>query len=43
MTRSFDLNRRSALFAATGLGLSVTFLGHQAFAILLMSPEFQRR
>ncbi len=32
MTRSFDLNRRSALFAATGLGLSVTFLGRQAFA-----------
>jgi len=32
MTRSFDLNRRSALIAATGLGLSVTFLGRQAFA-----------
>jgi uncharacterized protein (DUF1501 family) len=32
MTRSFDLSRRSALFAATGLGLSVTFLGRQAFA-----------
>ena len=32
MTRSFDLNRRSALLAASGLGLSVTFLGRQAFA-----------
>jgi uncharacterized protein (DUF1501 family) len=32
MTRSFDLNRRSALLAGAGLGLSVTFLGRQAFA-----------
>ena len=32
MTRSFDLSRRSALIAASGLGLSVTFLGRQAFA-----------
>ncbi|HEY3890075.1 MAG TPA: DUF1501 domain-containing protein [Caulobacteraceae bacterium] len=32
MTRSFDLNRRAALLAASGLGLSVTFLGRQAFA-----------
>jgi len=32
MTRSFDLNRRTALLAASGLGLSVTFLGRQAFA-----------
>ena len=32
MSRSFDLNRRSALLAASGLGLSVTFLGRQAFA-----------
>ena len=32
MTRSFDLSRRSALLAASGLGLSVSFLGRQAFA-----------
>jgi uncharacterized protein (DUF1501 family) len=32
MTREFDFNRRSALLAAAGLGLSVTFLGRQAFA-----------
>ncbi|HEX4199703.1 MAG TPA: DUF1501 domain-containing protein [Caulobacteraceae bacterium] len=32
MTCSFDLNRRSALLAGAGLGLSVTFLGRQAFA-----------
>ncbi|HEY5007923.1 MAG TPA: DUF1501 domain-containing protein [Caulobacteraceae bacterium] len=32
MTRSFDLNRRAALLAASGLGLSVTFLGRQVFA-----------
>jgi uncharacterized protein (DUF1501 family) len=32
MTRSFDLSRRAALVAASGLGLSVTFLGRQAFA-----------
>jgi uncharacterized protein (DUF1501 family) len=32
MTRSLDLSRRSALIAASGLGLSVTFLGRQAFA-----------
>ena len=32
MTRSFDLNRRTALLAASGLGLSVTFLGRQVFA-----------
>jgi uncharacterized protein (DUF1501 family) len=32
MTREFDFNRRSALLSAAGLGLSVTFLGRQAFA-----------
>jgi len=32
MTREFDFNRRAALLAAAGLGLSVTFLGRQAFA-----------
>ncbi|HZC15902.1 MAG TPA: DUF1501 domain-containing protein [Caulobacteraceae bacterium] len=32
MTRAFDLNRRSALLAGAGLGLSVTFLGRQTFA-----------
>ena len=32
MTRAFDLSRRSALAAAAGIGVSVTFLGRQAFA-----------
>jgi uncharacterized protein (DUF1501 family) len=32
MTASFDLSRRSALAAAAGIGVSVTFLGRQAFA-----------
>ena len=32
MTREFDFNRRSALLSAAGLGLSITFLGRQAFA-----------
>ncbi len=32
MTRSIDLSRRGALLAASGLGLSITFLGRQAFA-----------
>ncbi|HLI65215.1 MAG TPA: DUF1501 domain-containing protein [Caulobacteraceae bacterium] len=32
MTRSLDLSRRGALAAAAGFGLSITFLGRQAFA-----------
>ena len=32
MTPSFALSRRSALAAAAGIGVSVTFLGRQAFA-----------
>ena len=32
MTRPLDLTRRSALAAAAGIGVSVTFLGRQAFA-----------
>ena len=32
MTRSVDFNRRSVLAAAAGIGVSVTFLGRQAFA-----------
>ena len=32
MTASFNLSRRSALAAAAGFGVSVTFLGRQAFA-----------
>jgi uncharacterized protein (DUF1501 family) len=32
MSRSLDLNRRTALLAGAGLGLSVSFLGRQAFA-----------
>src|ERR1700679_3433180 len=32
MTRAFDLSRRSAMAAAAGIGVSVTFLGRQAFA-----------
>jgi len=32
MTRSIDLTRRSTLAAAAGIGVSVTFLGRQAFA-----------
>ena len=32
MTRPLDLTRRSALTAAAGIGVSVTFLGRQAFA-----------
>jgi uncharacterized protein (DUF1501 family) len=32
MTRTFDLSRRSALAAAAGIGVSITFLGRQAFA-----------
>ena len=32
MTGSIDLNRRSILAAAAGVGVSVTFLGRQAFA-----------
>jgi uncharacterized protein (DUF1501 family) len=41
MTREFDFNRRSALLAAAGLGVSVTFLGRQAFAA--SEGEFAKR